>query len=472
VTTKLRVDCYEAGIGAIGGLATFHNSLYPRLLNNGFEVKTFSMRFEEHLPAREDFRGVIVRRPAVDIDLDTAYAWTYDILHQYGVDVSYLTSGEIGAVPRYFTNFAAVPSPYRMSEVDLFSPHDWMSYLRSALFAWMHPDLVQAVFLHSTEPGRSGGIWHQNLQGSSEKLDLKDFSFRVNGDLESSFFSGLRLLRDLEILLTYQILKKQGDSALFTVSKIHRNEYFLGLRAHGTKVDKVRNRVFAIYHGVDTKFYRPLNKAEKNGFRIGFIGRCSPVKGIDIIPPLASILVKRIPEVKFHVVTKSEPQNPYYLGLLKEIRDAGLTDVIKVDNTFYIGEEKIKVINSWDVFLCPSRYEPQGQIDLEAMSCGVIPAVGMGGLREKVLDGFNGVWVNPQDVQEAADKIYRLYRGEYGGRKTTEIIGNCRETAEKVWEWDKRAAVHEELYKYLINGRVDNIKRDLEDQLLPSPILK
>lgn len=465
---RLRVDCYEAGTGSIGGLAAFHNSLYPRLQNNGFEVKTFSMRFWDHLPQREDFMGVIVRRPLVDVDLDTAYAWTYDIMHQYGIDVGYLTPAEIGAVPRYFTNFAAVPTPYRMSEADLFLPNDWMSYPRSALFAWLHPELVQAVFLHSTEPGRAGGIWHQNYQGTSGRTDLNEFSMRVHGDFEQSFFAGLRLIRDLEFPLTYRVLRRQRQSALFTVSKIHRKEYLLGLRAHGVKFGDVQNRVFSIYHGVDTKFYRPLSNVQKEGFRVGFIGRCSPVKGIDMIPPLASLLEKRIPGVRFHIVTKSEPQNPYYLDLIQQIHDARLDHVVQIDNTFYTGEQKIQVINSWDIFLCPSRYEPQGQIDLEAMACGVIPAVGMGGLREKTVDGFNSVWVDPEDVPGAAEKIDRLYRGEYQGRKTEEIRQNCRDTALKVWDWDRRAKAHEELYTYLCDGRVDGIRQDLEDLLLPT----
>ncbi len=468
---RLRIDSYEAGTGAVGGLATFHNSLYPCLSTRGFEIKTFSMRFREDLPSREDFRGIIVRRPAVDVDLDTAYAWTYDILHQYGINVDYLTTGEINAVLRYFTNFATAPTPFRMSRADLFSPHDWMSYLRSALIAWLHPDLVQAVFLHSTEPGRSGGVWHRNLRGTSDKLELNDFSLRRDGGFENSFFGGLRLIRDLEFSLTYKILERQPYSALFAVSKIHRNEYLFGLRAHGAKWGKVQNRIFAIYHGVDTKLYRPLNNAEKNGFRIGFIGRCDPVKGIDIVPHIASILKEKIPEIKFHVVTKAETTNSYYQGLLKEIYDRKLGDLIKIDNTFYSGEEKIKLFNSWDILLCPSKYEPQGQIDLEAMACGVIPAVGLGGLREKIADGFNGVWINPYNAEEAAGKIYKLYKGEYGGRKTAEIRENARESTEKIWDWERRADVHKEIYTYLTDGRVDNIKGDLEDLLLPSPIL-
>jgi len=463
---KLRVDSYEAGVGAVGGLATFHNNLYPRLVNRGFDVKTFSMHFRSELPVREDFKGVIIRRPSSDVDLDVAYAWTYDILHQYGIDVGYLSPSEIYLVPRYFTNFGVVPSPYRMSLADVFSPHDWMSFLRSALFAWLHPDLVQAIFLHSTEPGRQGGLQHKNLNGTSEKLNLNDFELGAKG-YPGSFYQGLRLLRDLEFPLTFKILRRHPDSALFTVSKIHRKEYLLGLRAHGMRFGEIKDRVFAIYHGVDTKEYRPMPNVEKEGFRIGFIGRSTPVKGIDIIPDLAKILLKKIPDVKFHIVTKTDTQNPLYLELIEKIRQMKLEDVVYLDNTFYTGEEKVKVINSWDILLVPSRYEPQGQVDLEAMACGVIPAVGMGGLREKVEDGFNGIWINPYSVEETAEKIIQIYKGSYRGRKTEEIIQNCRESTVKVWDWEKRAEVHRELYTYLLDGRVDEVTRELNDLLLP-----
>lgn len=466
---QLRVDSYEAGVGAVGGLATFHNHLYPRLIDRNFEVKTFSMHFRPDLPVRENFKGVIIRRPSSDIDLDVAYAWTYDILHQYGIDVEYLMPSEIHLIPRYFTNFGVVPSPYRMSLADLFSPHDWMSLLRSALVAWLHPELPQAIFIHSTEPGRRGGIWHQNIHGTSEKLGVEDFGFAVKGEFRDSFFQGLRLIRDLEFPLAFKILSRHPYSALFTVSKIHRKEYLLGLRAHGMRLGRVEDRVFAIYHGVDTKEYRPMQDVEKKGFKIGFIGRCTPVKGIDIIPKLASLLLKEIPEIKFHIVTKTETQNPFYLNLEEKIHTMNLHDVVFIDNTFYNGEEKIKVINSWDLALVPSRYEPQGQVDLEAMSCGVVPAVGMGGLREKIVDGFNGIWINPDKPEETAEKIIQFYRGEYKGRKSGEIIQNCRESAEKIWDWEKRADAHRELYTYLVDGRVDDIMKDLKGLLLPTP---
>jgi len=468
MTVQLRVDSYEAGIGAVGGLAAFHNNLYPRLVSRDFDVKTFSMRFRPELPVREDFKGVIIRRPSSDVDLDVAYAWTYDIMHQYGIDVEYLLPSEMHMIPRHLTSFGVVPSSYRMAQADLFSPHDWMSLLRSALFAWLHPNLVQAIFIHSTEPGRQGGIWHKNIQGTSERLDMDDFEFRVKGEFQNSFYHGLRLIRDLEFPLSFKILSRHPHSALFTVSKIHRKEYLLGLKAHGMRFGQIEDRVFAVYHGVDTREYRPLAKVEKKNFKIGVVGRCTPVKGFNIIPELASLLVKEIPGVKFHVVTKTETQNPFYLELMDEIHRRKLHEIVYIDNTFYDGEEKIKVINSWDLALVPSRYEPQGQVDLEAMACGVIPAVGMGGLREKVVDGFNGIWINPYNLQETAEKIIQLHRDEYKGRKAEEIARNCRESAEKIWDWEKRADIHKELYTYLIDGRVDDVSRDLEELLLPT----
>ncbi len=467
MTIQLRVDSYEAGIGAVGGLATFHNNLYPKMVKIGYDIKTFSMHFRSELPIRENFKGIIIRRPSSDIDLDVAYAWTYDILHQYGINVDYLSPSEIHLIPRYFTNFAVVPSPYRMTLADIFSPHDWMSLLRSALFAWLHPNLVQAIFIHSTEPGRQGGFFHKNVKGTSERLNMEDFDFRGKV-YPTSFYEGLRLIRDLEFPLTFKVLNRHPYSALFTVSKIHKNEYLLGLRAHGMRFGKVKDRIFSIYHGVDTKEYRPMPNVEKEGFKLGFIGRCTPVKGIDIIPELASLLIKEIPEVNFHIVTKTETQNPYYLNLLERIHDFKLHDVIFIDNTFYNGEEKIKVINTWDVALVPSRYEPQGQVDLEAMACGVVPTVGMGGLREKVVDGYNGIWINPDNIRETAEKIIQFYKGEYKGRRSEEIIHNCRDVAEKVWDWEKRARVHKELYTYLIDGRVDDVMKDLNEFLLPT----
>ena len=73
----------------------------------------------------------------------------------------------------------------------------------------------------------------------------------------------------------------------------------------------------------------------------------------------------------------------------------------------------------------PSRYAPQGRVDLEAVTRGVVPVVGLRGLCEEIVDGFNGVMVLPGDPDE---------------------------TAEKIWNWEKRAGVPQSVYTYVVDG--------------------
>ena len=45
---------------------------------------------------------------------------------------------------------------------------------------------------------------------------------------------------------------------------------------------------------------------------------------------------------------------------------------------------------------------------------------------------------------------------------------NCRESAEKIWDWERRADAHRELCTYLVDGRLDEVNSDLTELLLPS----
>jgi glycosyltransferase involved in cell wall biosynthesis len=101
------------------------------------------------------------------------------------------------------------------------------------------------------------------------------------------------------------------------------------------------------------------------------------------------------------------------------------------------------------------------------MACGVVPAVGLGGLREKVVDGFDGIWIQPDDPEETAEKILALYQGRYQGQGVAELGRNARESAVKIWDWEKRADAHREVYNYMVDGRVDEIASDLGELLLP-----
>ena len=480
--TKIRVDCYEAGVGSKGGLGTYHNELYPELVKLGHDVKTFSMMTREGLNTREVFDGVVIRRAEYPVSIDQAYANVYDTFKSYKIDSRYISPETLGLgfkvnkekEYKFFTDFSCCPTPYKMCEAELLEPQDWMSFLRSGFFSLLLPDLVQNLGVHSTEPGRRGGIYHNNLNGTVEKFSDKEFIYNKDGNRWASFTEGERIIRDLEFVLTYNILKENPEFGLMTVSKIHRTEYLMGVKEHGGKPEKIQNRVYPMHHGVDTHDLRPMSNVEKKDFTVGVLARCTPIKGLCLMYPLATILANEAPEIKIHIATPAEDDNPLYMSL----RDlSARLPNLKVDNTWYVGEEKTKLINSFHALLAPSLYEPQGQIDLEALACGVPPIVGMGGLREKVEDGLTGIWINPFDPRDTANKIVMLYRSMNGGppykgingdeSKYEEMCKNAREDAEKRWSWKKRALAHQEKNKYLIDGKVDVMREELSSLLTP-----
>jgi glycosyltransferase involved in cell wall biosynthesis len=489
--TKLSVDCYEAGQGKIGGLGTYHDGIYPELAKLGYNVNTFSMKTKDGLPLREVLEGMSIRRPEFPVSIDQAYAMLVDTFRRYNVETNYIIPETLGLgydihAPGYnkeglkfFTDFSCCSSPYKMADSDLGEYHDWFSFIRSGFHSLLLPGMPQNLNIHSTEPGRNQGILHNNQRGTSEKNTDHEIIFARGNSQNESFFAGQRLLRDLEFRLTYEILLKNPSFSLMTVSKINRKEYLMGVKVHGGKPEKIMNRVFPMYHGVDVNLLRPMCNVEKKGFTVGVLGRLTPVKGFYMLPELAEILYHEAPDINLHVATPpADPRDQLYQTLI--MHSLRLPN-LKIDNTWYVGEEKTKLINSWHALLCPSIYEPQGQIDLEAMACGVVPVVGLGGLREKVEDGLTGVWINPFDTRETANNIIRLYKSMNGGpaykggnsheAKYDEMCKNAREDSEKRWSWKRRAEAHDQKNKYLIEGNAEAIREELSDLLTPPCLL-
>src|SRR4029077_6689029 len=73
-------------------------------------------------------------------------------------------------------------------------------------------------------------------------------------------------------------------------------------------------------------------------------------------------------------------------------------------------EELVATLNRASVMLYAPRLEPFGLAPLEANACGVpVVAVAEGGVRETVIDGVNGVLVEPR-ADAMAEGIVRLMR--------------------------------------------------------------
>lgn len=80
------------------------------------------------------------------------------------------------------------------------------------------------------------------------------------------------------------------------------------------------------------------------------------------------------------------------------------------------GAEKIRALNSADIFLMPSRYEGLSLALLEAMAAGCVPIVSNRGSMPTVVDdGRNGFLIDPGDITQIVGKLkFLLSEGETG----------------------------------------------------------
>ncbi|CAJ1455675.1 unnamed protein product [Effrenium voratum] len=68
-----------------------------------------------------------------------------------------------------------------------------------------------------------------------------------------------------------------------------------------------------------------------------------------------------------------------------------------------MGPERYALLAGCDFTLLPSRWEPCGLVQMEAMRMGTLPIVApTGGLKDTVEDGLNGIWTDAEMSVEAA----------------------------------------------------------------------
>jgi starch synthase len=109
-----------------------------------------------------------------------------------------------------------------------------------------------------------------------------------------------------------------------------------------------------------------------------------------------------------------------------------------------------------DLFLMPSRFEPCGLAQMQAMAYGSIPVVtNVGGLADTVIDADRdrgeGTGFVSESVDDASivDALHRGHRAVRVGRRRNAII---RRGMSADWSWDKPAQEHIDLYRELAAG--------------------
>jgi glycosyltransferase involved in cell wall biosynthesis len=186
-----------------------------------------------------------------------------------------------------------------------------------------------------------------------------------------------------------------------------------------------RDRVVAVYDGIDTASLRPRGRASRERVLVGWAGRFVAWKGASLLVAAAEATLSRRPDVDF-VLAGAGPE----LEALRERVDRSelLKDRVRLPG--FRGDVR-DLIAGCDIFVNTSiEPEPLSHSTLEAMALGVsVVAPRCGGFPEIVAHETSGLLFEPGRSGSLADALARLVgdapmRARFGaeGRKRAEGI--------------------------------------------------
>lgn len=201
-------------------------------------------------------------------------------------------------------------------------------------------------------------------------------------------------------------------SGFIAVSKDTKIFYTKKRRINGKKIK-------VIYHGIDTdstditltdnNLRNKLNFG-KDDFVVGYTGRITFAKGLEMLIDVFADLIIKYPKLKLLLVGDGE--------IKKEIEEKismyGIKSICKI--TGFVDDIQ-NYYNIMDLFILPSKSEGIPLTLLESMFFGNITiSTNVGGIPEIVENGINGFIIKKDDFNELKEKIIDIYNS-YGNYK-------------------------------------------------------
>ena len=154
----------------------------------------------------------------------------------------------------------------------------------------------------------------------------------------------------------------------------------------------------------------PRKPADDGEFRLGYLARIAPEKGLHRLVEAFEKIATDHPEVSLHAAGWLGPDNQHYLdSLLDRLQRAGLRNRFTYHGSPNL-DEKIAFLRSVDLLSVPTEYEdPKGLFVLESLAAGtpvVMPDHGAFG--ELIRSTGGGLLVDPGSIDELAGAIVSL----------------------------------------------------------------
>jgi len=218
------------------------------------------------------------------------------------------------------------------------------------------------------------------------------------------------------------------------------------------------SKVHLIPNGIDTVLYAPVPDRDvlaEYGLNTGtpivlFVGRITRQKGVAHLVAAAKDFA---PDVQV-ALCAGAPDTP---ELAVEITGAVTALQASRPGVVWIQEmlprEKLmQLLTAAEVFICPSIYEPQGIVNLEAMACETaVVGSRVGGIPDVVVEGETGLLVDyttdPRDFEAGLASAVNELIADPDRAKAMGLAGRQRAISE--YGWDAIAVRTVELYRSL-----------------------
>jgi glycosyltransferase involved in cell wall biosynthesis len=178
-----------------------------------------------------------------------------------------------------------------------------------------------------------------------------------------------------------------------------------------------------IYHGIDTEEFKinPIDDIKLrskwglgSGPLIGITSRLADVKGHAYLNKAMQSVLETVPSAQLIITGEGKMKKK----LIKLTKKLGLEKNILFIPSVLDPREVLSLI---DIFVIPSLDEGLGLSLMEAMACG-LPTIGseVGGIKDLIQHGVNGLLVEPADVKGLASAILELLKD----REKAKVLGN------------------------------------------------
>jgi glycosyltransferase involved in cell wall biosynthesis len=205
------------------------------------------------------------------------------------------------------------------------------------------------------------------------------------------------------------LLARKVEAASFVTTCTAANHDHMAEALHNP------DNLHTVYHGLDTTFFRAETRVSNGPVRILAVGRHVEKKGFDLLLRALAQLQFAGMDFRCRLIGESGGTTTE-LQALRD--DLGLDQTVSIDPP----EPREQLRQSYydaDIFVLPCRIDDSGDRDgipnvlAEAMATGLaVLSTNISGIPEIVIDGENGLLVEPENVEALAAALGRLCTDE------------------------------------------------------------